>query len=94
MVYFLGLAIALGREQIGERWNRWIQVSERYGSRIAQGGELAAIDLRYANGFAARITGLPADEPGKGRGATGQKKAQTSEPARTPASAAAHKKVT
>jgi len=52
-----GMTIALGREQVGERWMRWIQVSERYRDRIAQGGELAAVDMRYANGFAARIVG-------------------------------------
>ena len=52
-----GMTIALGREQVGERWNRWIQVSERYRDRIAQGGQLAAVDMRYVNGFAARIIG-------------------------------------
>ena len=52
-----GMTIALGREQVGERWARWMQVSERYRDRIAQGGQLAAIDMRYANGFAARIVG-------------------------------------
>jgi cell division protein FtsQ len=52
-----GLTIALGREQVSERWARWMQVSERYRDRIAQGGVLAAIDMRYANGFAARIAG-------------------------------------
>lgn len=54
-----GMTIALGREHVGERWTRWMQVSERYRDRIAQGGELAAIDMRYANGFAARIVGGP-----------------------------------
>ena len=54
-----GITIALGREQIGERWMRWVEISERYGDRIAQGGQLAAIDLRYGNGFAARIEGMP-----------------------------------
>jgi cell division protein FtsQ len=52
-----GMTIALGREQVGERWARWMQVSERYRDRIAQGGQLAAVDMRYANGFAARIIG-------------------------------------
>lgn len=52
-----GTTIALGREQVSERWSRWMQVSERYRDRIAQGGELAAVDMRYANGFAARIVG-------------------------------------
>jgi len=56
-----GMTIALGREQVGERWSRWVQASERYRDRIGQGGELAAIDMRYANGFAARIVGGPAD---------------------------------
>jgi cell division protein FtsQ len=52
-----GMTIALGREQVGERWARWMQVSERYRDRIAQGGQLAAVDMRYPNGFAARIIG-------------------------------------
>ena len=52
-----GLAIALGRNDVAERWMRWISLSERYGAGIAQGGQLAAVDLRYANGFAARIVG-------------------------------------
>ena len=49
-----GLDVALGREQVSERWARWIQVGERYRSRIARGRELSAIDMRYPNGFAAR----------------------------------------
>jgi cell division protein FtsQ len=52
-----GLTIALGREHVSERWARWVQVSERYRDRIAQGGQLAALDMRYENGFAARIRG-------------------------------------
>jgi cell division protein FtsQ len=52
-----GMTIALGREQVSERWTRWMQVSGRYRDRIAQGGQLAALDMRYANGFAARIIG-------------------------------------
>ncbi|MEP7084814.1 MAG: cell division protein FtsQ/DivIB [Betaproteobacteria bacterium] len=52
-----GMTIALGREQVNERWTRWMRVSERYRDRIAQGGQLAALDMRYVNGFAARIIG-------------------------------------
>ena len=52
-----GLDVALGREQVSERWARWIQVGERYRARIARGRELAAIDMRYPNGFAARLNG-------------------------------------
>ena len=52
-----GLDVALGREQVSERWARWVQVGERYRSRIARGRELAAIDMRYPNGFAARLNG-------------------------------------
>ncbi|MEO7761364.1 MAG: cell division protein FtsQ/DivIB [Casimicrobiaceae bacterium] len=81
-----GLAIALGREHVAERWARWIQVSDRYGTRIAQGGQLAAIDLRYANGFAAQITGMPATT-GSTRGVS-KKNASTNTPARPPAPAA------
>ena len=62
-----GMTIALGREQVGERWARWMQVSERYRDRIAQGGQLAAIDMRYANGFAARIVGGPKDATTSGK---------------------------
>lgn len=67
-----GMTIALGREQVGERWARWIQVTERYRDRIGQGGELAAIDMRYANGFAARIIGggrdaAPGNRPAAGK---------------------------
>jgi len=54
-----GLAIALGREQVAERWQRWVEISSRYGNALAQGGELVSIDMRYVNGFAARITGAP-----------------------------------
>ncbi|MEO8134919.1 MAG: cell division protein FtsQ/DivIB, partial [Betaproteobacteria bacterium] len=50
-----GRTIALGREQVAERWLRWMQVSDRYREGIAQGGELAAVDMRYPNGFAARV---------------------------------------
>ncbi len=57
-----GLTVALGREQVSERWMRWIQVGERYRTRIGQGREIAAIDMRYPNGFAARVVGdLPRD---------------------------------
>lgn len=59
-----GMTVALGREQVGERWARWMQVSERYRDRIAQGGELVAVDMRYANGFAARIIGGGKDAAG------------------------------
>ena len=54
-----GMVIALGREQVSERWTRWMNVSDRYRNRIAQGKALTAIDMRYANGFAARFAGLP-----------------------------------
>ena len=55
-----GLTIALGREEVAERWSRWMALSERYGAGLAQGGQLIAVDLRYANGFAARIEGSAA----------------------------------
>jgi cell division protein FtsQ len=52
-----GTTIALGREHVSERWARWIELSDRFGSRITGGGQLVALDLRYENGFAARIVG-------------------------------------
>lgn len=66
-----GLTIALGREQVAERWTRWMQVSERYRDGIAQGGQLVAVDMRYRNGFAARVI-RPEKEQGKA-GAAGAK---------------------
>lgn len=72
-----GLSIALGRELVPERWSRWVQLSDRYGAGIAQGGQLAAVDLRYANGFAARIANLPAKAQ-----ATGAAKTRVPAPAR------------
>lgn len=50
-----GLTIALGREHVAERWLRWMQLGDRYRDGIAQGGQLAAVDMRYPNGFAARV---------------------------------------
>ena len=65
-----GLDVALGREQVSERWARWIQVGERYRSRIARGRELVAIDMRYPNGFAARVNGdWPREPVSKAQGA-------------------------
>ena len=52
-----GMTVALGREQVSERWARWMLVSERYRNRIARKGQLAAVDMRYPIGFAARIIG-------------------------------------
>ena len=86
-----GVTIALGREYVGERWMRWIEISERYGDRIAQGGQVATIDLRYANGFAARIEGMsPPVAAAKKNTAVQQKNAQ-SQPARTLVASAAHR---
>jgi cell division protein FtsQ len=96
-----GIVIALGREQIGERWMRWIEISERYGDRIAQGGQLATIDLRYANGFAARIEGMPppvaaarknsAVQQKNAQNAAVQQKNAQSQPARTLVASAAQR---
>jgi cell division protein FtsQ len=87
-----GLAIALGREHIGERWMRWVEISERYGDRIAQGGQLALVDLRYANGFAARIDGMPPPAVAKkSNTAVQQKNAQNQPPAKTLVASAAHR---
>ena len=86
-----GITIALGREHIGERWMRWVEVSERYGDRIAQGGQLAAIDLRYANGFAARIEGMPPPAAAAKKNTAVQQKNAQSQPARTLVASAAHR---
>ena len=78
-----GLSIALGRELVAERWARWVQLADRYGAGIAQGGQLMAVDLRYANGFAARITGLKDEAAGaaKARAAAKGVSAATTKPA-------------
>lgn len=78
-----GLTIALGRELVAERWTRWVQLADRYGAGIAQGGQLAAVDLRYANGFAARISGLKDEAAGaaKARAAAKGVAAATTKPA-------------
>jgi cell division protein FtsQ len=60
-----GMTIALGRESVVERWMRWITLSERYGAGLAPSGKLVAVDLRYRNGFAAR---LAANERAEGAG--------------------------
>jgi cell division protein FtsQ len=78
-----GLTVALGRELVAERWARWVQLADRYGAGIAQGGQLVAVDLRYANGFAARITGLKDEAAGaaKARAAAKGVAAVTTKPA-------------
>ena len=58
-----GLVVALGREQVSERWARWVHIGERFRGRIGQGRELVAIDMRYPNGFAARAVGEPPRAP-------------------------------
>jgi cell division septal protein FtsQ len=86
-----GIVIALGREHIGERWMRWVEISERYGDRIAQGGQLAAVDLRYENGFAARIEGMPPPVTAAKKNTAVQQKSAQSQPARTLVASAAHR---
>lgn len=45
-----GVTLRLGREQVDERFDRFIRAAVRVVS--ARAGEIAYVDLRYANGFA------------------------------------------
>lgn len=64
-----GLTLDLGREQVEERLRRFVATYPRTIARMAR--PVDRVDLRYANGFAARVPGLPpaAAEPAKKRGA-------------------------
>ena len=55
-----GLTLALGRENIEGRLNRFVAAHGR--TLAALGRRVDYVDLRYANGFAARIPGLPGEK--------------------------------
>jgi cell division protein FtsQ len=51
-----GLTIALGRDSMRERLERFLQAYDK--TEASVGGKLTYVDLRYPNGFAVRRTGL------------------------------------
>ncbi|MGA0032936.1 MAG: cell division protein FtsQ/DivIB [Burkholderiales bacterium] len=62
-----GMTLDLGREQIEDRLRRFVAAYPATLARIAR--PVDRVDLRYANGFAARVPGLPpvaAARPGGG----------------------------
>jgi cell division protein FtsQ len=64
-----GLTLALGRESIEARVNRFAAVHGR--TLAALGRRVDYVDLRYANGFAVRIPGLQDEKAKPGRGKPG-----------------------
>ncbi len=64
-----GMTLDLGRERVEERMRRFVATYPRTIARMPR--PVDRIDLRYANGFAARVPGLPpaAEEPRRKRGA-------------------------
>ena len=56
-----GLTIELGRDSIETRLTRFVANYERSVARVPQ--RVEAVDLRYSNGFALRVPGLPALAP-------------------------------
>ena len=63
-----GMTLDLGREQVEERLRRFVTTYPRTIARMTRAVD--RVDLRYANGFAARVPGLPpATEPRHKRGA-------------------------
>ncbi len=53
-----GTTLDLGREQVEQRLRRFVAVYPRTIARMTR--PVDRVDLRYANGFAARVPGLPA----------------------------------
>ena len=63
-----GMTLDLGREQVEARLRRFVVTYPRTIARMTS--PVDRVDLRYANGFAARVPGLPpATEPRQKRGA-------------------------
>lgn len=64
-----GMTLDLGREHVEERLRRFVITYPRTIARMTH--PVDRVDLRYANGFAARVPGLPpaADETRRKRGA-------------------------
>lgn len=52
-----GMTLDLGREHIEDRLRRFVATYPRTIARLAQ--QVDRVDLRYANGFAVRVPGLP-----------------------------------
>lgn len=62
-----GITLDLGREHVEERLRRFVSTYPRTIARMPR--PVDRVDLRYANGFAARVPGLPAtEEPRRKRG--------------------------
>ena len=51
-----GTWLKLGREQIESRLKRYIAVRTQYDENLSQYGDTAYVDLRYADGFAVRMS--------------------------------------
>lgn len=63
-----GMTLDLGRDQVEARLRRFVDTYPRTIARMTS--PVDRVDLRYANGFAARVPGLPpATEPRQKRGA-------------------------
>ena len=62
-----GMTVDFGREKVEERLRRFVSIYPRTIARMSR--PVDRVDLRYANGFAARVPGLPpAAEPKSKRG--------------------------
>jgi cell division protein FtsQ len=59
-----GQVLELGRSQMEERLQRFVTAYSRTLSQMPN--RPYRVDLRYANGFAVRATGLPLRSPGAG----------------------------
>lgn len=62
-----GMTLDLGREQIEDRLRRFVTAYPLTIARMAR--PVDRVDLRYANGFAARVSGMPSKAARTGRGA-------------------------
>jgi cell division protein FtsQ len=56
-----GLVVELGREKLEPRLERFVATYDRTVARLSRRPD--TVDLRYSNGFAARVSGLPAAKP-------------------------------
>ena len=61
-----GMTVDFGREKVEERLRRFVSTYPRTIARMTR--PVDRVDLRYANGFAARVPGLPATETKSKRG--------------------------
>ena len=61
-----GMTVDFGREHVEERLSRFVTTYPRTIARMTK--PVDRVDLRYANGFAARVPGLPVTETKPKRG--------------------------